>query len=137
MKNTSRNFLEKLNLTNFQVNIATLYFCTWSYVARISSQQICGDCITGCQHCSFSTTEDILNILTGNVLVHEQDGQPVLRDEEIFSGECLTDGKRKNNLWLEVPNPSMFTATVRVFSDSIFITGPDSLESTSIRNLGN
>ena len=47
-----------------------------------------------CQNFSFSNTQDILNILTGNLLDNEQDGEPALmRDEEQFSDEGLSDGE--------------------------------------------
>ena len=50
-------------------------------------------CIRGCQNDSFSSTQDVLNILTVSVLEHEQDGEPLhLRKEETCSRECLTDG---------------------------------------------
>ena len=54
-------------------------------------------CIRGCQDFSFSNTQDILNILTGSLLGNEQNGeQVILREEEQFSDEGLTDGEWKN-----------------------------------------
>ena len=81
-------------------------------------------CVRVGQNCLFSNTQDILNILTGSLLQNEQGGEPaVVRDEERFSGECLTDGEWKNHLLLEEPTESMLYAKVHVFSDSVFCTG--------------
>ena len=78
-----------------------------------------------------SDTQDPLNILTG-ILENEQDGeQVVLRDEERFSGEGLTDDAWNNHLLLEELIGSMLTTRVRVFSNSVFCTGPGALDPTS------
>ena len=53
-------------------------------------------CIRGCQIYSIPSAQDVLNILTGSLLENDQDGEPLfLSGEEIFSGECLTDGECK------------------------------------------
>ena len=63
----------------------------------IPHEQISGDLHQRFSELCNLNTQEILNILTRSLLDHEQDGEPVvLRDEERFSGECLTDGKKKN-----------------------------------------
>ena len=75
---------ENLDWTNFPVNTATRCTsardCMWASVQMSRSVETC---IRGCHSFSFSNTQDTLNIVTGSVLEHEQDGEPVkMRDVE-------------------------------------------------------
>ena len=59
---------------------------------------------------------------------HEQDEDPViLRDEETIPRKGLADGEWNHHLLLEEPSGSMLTATVHIFSDSVFCTGASDL----------
>ena len=55
----------------------------------------------------------------------------MLRDEEICSGKCWTDGEWENHLLLEETIGGMLTAKLHVFSGSVFCTGPEALDPTS------
>ena len=88
--------------------------------------------IRGCQDHAGSNMQDMQNILNGSLLDNEQDGEPViLQDEEQFPDEGLTDDEWNHHLLLEEPTGSMFTTNVQVFSDSVFCTGRGALDPVS------
>ena len=90
----------------------------------------------GGQNYSFGNTQDILNISIGSVFEHELDEEPVImRDETQFSDEGLTDGEWKKHLLLEELIGSMFSAKVRVFSNSMFCTSPRALDPTMLQKV--
>ena len=66
--------------------------CMWASFHTSGSVEIC---IRGCVKYSFSKTQDTLNILTGNLLDNESDGESVTsRDEETCASECLAEDER-------------------------------------------
>ena len=99
-----------------------VYLRTRLHLGIIPNEQISRD-LQRWSELSFGNTQDILNISIGSVLEHEQDEEPVIkRDETQFSDEGLTDGEWKKHLLLEELIGSMFSAKVRVFSNSMFCT---------------
>ena len=79
-----------------------------------------------------SNTQDMLYVLTGRLLEHEQDEQPVImRDEGPLPCEGLTDEEWENHLLFEETIGCMLTAKVLVSSDSVFCTGPGAVDAKS------
>ena len=73
--------------------------------------------------------------MTRGLVEDEQDGEPVLmRDEEQYSEDHLTDGEWKQHILFEEPIGSMLTAEVRVFSDSVVCTSFCALNPISASN---
>ena len=116
----------KFNWTSLQVNTATWCIltrdCMW---ASFQVSRSFGTCIRDCQNYSFSTTQVILNTLTGSLLENEQHGEPgILRAKKDFQAT----GEWEHHLFLEEPIGSMLTAKVHSFSDSVFSTSPGALD---------
>ena len=71
-------------------------------------------CTRGCQHSSFTNTQDIQNVLVGILLENEQSKDPVIvHDGGQFSGD-LTDEEWKTRVLFEEPMGSMLTPRVQV-----------------------
>ena len=71
--------------------------------ASFSTSRADDSCIKGCQNSCFSNTQDILNIVTGNLLENEQDGEPViLHDQSKCSANFLNINVREGT------NPRVF-----------------------------
>ena len=80
----------------------------------------------------------MLNILTGSLLVNEQDEPTVVISyEQQFSAEGLTDDSWNNHLLLEEPIGSMLTAKAHVFSDTVSRRGLGVLHPSSASKLAN
>ena len=85
----------KVDLTFFPVNTATCCICARDCIwVSLQMSRSVETCIRGCQNYSSPNTQEILHILIGSLLEHEQSGELViLRDEEQIADESLTDGE--------------------------------------------
>ena len=59
----------------------------------------------------------------------------MLRDEDEFAAESLTDDKWKNHLLFGERMGSMLTAEVHAFSDSVLCAGPGALAANSASDI--
>ena len=127
-----------MSLTSFPLNNSNMvHLRTRFHVGLISDEQSSRDFVKGCQNSSFTSSQEIRNMLTGGVVENQQDEEPdMFHDRETFPGGRLTDGDWKNLTTFRRGDGKHAHCKSACVLGLIFCTGPGSMDANNFQMLG-